>query len=148
MRNRILLFTAIVALGILNTSFNTAGELKGQAGKSDKKEHPGTFSSSYFLTVNSLLDLKKLKPTADGQLVTMTYKLVSSDNCGGQFEWDAYSTAKPDDALVVQSSQSDSLNVQHSCFSQKHFSGPASHPYDYLQWQYQYCSCTLYCWRK
>jgi hypothetical protein len=102
MRNRILLFAAIVAVGILNSSFKTAEDVP--SGKTDENKHVGNSSSSYFLTVNSLLDLKRLKPTADGQLVTMTYKLVSTDNAGGQFEWDAYSTAAPDDALVVQSS--------------------------------------------
>jgi len=104
MRNRILIFAAILAVGVLNSSFNTTGELDIPSGNHDEKEHVGKSSSYFFLTVNSLLDLKKLKPTGDGQIVTMTYKLTSTDNCGGQFEWDAYSTAAPDDALVIQSS--------------------------------------------
>jgi len=105
MRLRNLLITGLVLSMFASNSSNANTNKNIPFGKADNGNKTANFSSSYYyLTLNSLADLKKLKPSYDGQVVTVTYKLISTDNCGGQFEWDAYSTSTPDDALVVQSS--------------------------------------------
>ncbi|HSB93449.1 MAG TPA: right-handed parallel beta-helix repeat-containing protein [Flavitalea sp.] len=123
MRDKILLITGVLAIGILSSSFNSdIGNANDRVDRNAPTSVSAGASGNYFfLTVNSLADLKRLKPTADGQLVTMTYKLSSSDNCGGQFEWDAYSTTSPDDAIVVQSSVVSSGRWKRVISSKKYY---------------------------
>src|SRR6476469_4399707 len=105
MRKRILLITGVLASVLASFSSSANTNENTHFGKGNHRTSTaGLNANYYFLTVNALADLKKLKPSYDGQIVTVSYKLVSTDNCGGQFEWDAYSTTTPDDALVVQSS--------------------------------------------
>lgn len=104
---------ALAMMGLTSTSSaNTSNNTKNTGSPS---RHP------YFLTLNSLTDLKKLNPSYDGQIVTISYKLLSTDNAGGQFEWDATSTSTPDDALVVLSSVKSSGRWKRVITSNKYY---------------------------